>query len=290
MKKLWTFGDSFTAGHGCKYELTGAFSKENINAYYTKTYKSYIDVNKKIWPEIIADDLNLELINKSKNGMSTESIADTCLKFLIEIGKDDTVILQTSTIGRYDFPFLKEKTLMGYNTNKYKRDDELFNIPNSPYFFKTIFVSTIEKEWDISMKDTLRYINGQEHLNDKELILNEYKYNLIRGFFSEFICTNKYYERAVWRIVELSKLLSFIGIKNYIINETKWPEYLDKPNNLIEMDSNGITGYVSKNRKTIFYDTKGCIDDSHPSYNGHTDIADMIIKFIKNENTNLYNT
>ena len=115
--------------------------------------------------------------------------------------------------------------------NEYKKD-YIINTNDSPYFFKTIFVSNIEKEWDVSMKDTLQYINAQENLNDKELILNDYKYNLIRGFFSEFISTEKYYERGVWRIVELSNLLSLMGIKNYIINEAKWPEYLDKHNNL----------------------------------------------------------
>jgi hypothetical protein len=284
MNKLWTFGDSFTMGYGCKYEITGTLSTESIENYYSKTYKSYIDIDKKIWPEIVSDNFNLELINKSKNGMTTESISDTCIKFLIEINKDDVVILQTARNGRHDFPFLKEKTLVGYNEKKYKRDDELFHIPNSPYYFKTIFVSNIEKEWDISMKDALKYMNVEENSNDKELILNKSKYNLIRGFFAEFISTEKYYERSVWRIVELSKLLSFIGIKNYIINETKWPDYLDKPNNLIEMNSGGMAGYVWYNKQTILHETLGKIDDTHPGYSGHIPIADTIIKFIENEN------
>jgi hypothetical protein len=141
------------------------------------------------------------------------------------------------------------------------------------------------------MKDTLKYINAQENLNDKELVLNESKYNSIRGFFAEFITTKKYYERAVWRIVELSKLLSSIGIKNYIINEIHWPEYLDKPNNLIEMiGDNGMAGYVWSNKKTIYHETLGKIDDKHPGYSGHIDIADYITNFIKNENINLYNS
>jgi hypothetical protein len=284
MAKLWTFGDSFTAGHGCKYEETNNFSN-NKNTHYFKMFKDYIDVDKKIWPELLSDLLNLELVNLGKNGLSNEWIADTIIANIKNISINDIVILQTSTVGRYDFPFKKEKSLLGSPKSIENTKDYIINTNNSPYFFKTIFVSNVEKEWDISMKDTLRYINSQEHLNDKELILNDYKYNLIRGFFSEFICTNKYYERAVWRIVELSKLLSIIGIKNYIINETRWPECLDKPDNLMEMDSygNGIGGYIYRNKKTIYYETLGKIDDTHPGYSGHIDIANHIINFIEND-------
>lgn len=290
MKILWTFGDSFTAGHGCKYDATGTFSEENVNSYYIKTYKSYIDINKKIWPEIVSDNLNLQLINKSKNGMTTESIADTCLKFLTKINKGDIVILQTSTIGRYDFPFLKEKTLMGYDASKYKKDTELFSISNSPYFFKTIFSTDIEKEYLDKYKDVLQYNNGQESLKNRNVVLNKENYNTIRNFFAEYISTGKYYERSVWRILQISNILKSMGIDVYIINEDIWPTFLVKPSNLIEIHNNGMYGYVIENKKTIFSDTKGLIDDSHPSYDGHIGIADVIIKFIENANTNLYNT
>ena len=278
MGKLWTFGDSFTAGHGCKN-----FKNINGAVHYYNKFKDYIDLNKRIWPGIVSDLLKLELVNLGRNGLSNESIADTIIVNIQNISINDIVILQTSTPGRYDFPFLKEKSLLGSPKNGESKKDYIINTNNSPYFLKTIFVSNIEKEWDKSMKDTLRFINVQENLNDKELVLNESKYNLIRDFFVEFISTEKYYERSIWRIVELSKVLSLMGIKNYIINESKWPEYLNKPYNLIEMDSNGIQGYISKNKKTILHETNGKVDDTHPGYSGHIAIADMIIKFIENE-------
>jgi hypothetical protein len=290
MAKLWTFGDSFTAGHGCKfpapaggdYKLTDNFL--NKNTYYFKTYKDYIDVDKKIWPEIVSDSLDLELINLGKNGLSNEWIADTIIANIKNISKDDIVILQTSLPSRYDFPFKKEKTLLGSPKDGQSYKDYIVNTNDSPYFFKTIFASNIEKEWDISMKDSLTYINAQENLNDKQLVLTESKYNIIRGFFAEFISTEKYYERGVWRIVELSNLLTSLGIKNYVINEMSWPEYLNKPNNLIEMSSNGIIGYILKNKKTIQDETLGKINDAHPGYFGHIDIANYIINFTKNGN------
>jgi hypothetical protein len=278
MGKLWTFGDSFTAGHGCKH-----FTNLNVNVYYYNKFKDYIDLDKKIWPEIVSNLLNLELVNIARNGLSNEWIADTVITNIKNISVNDIVILQTSTPSRYDFPFKKEKSLLGSPKDGESKKDYIVNTNNSPYFFKTIFVSNIEKEWDISMKDTLRFINLQENLKDTELVLNESKYNLIRDFFGEFISTEKYYERGIWRIVELSNVLSSIGIKNYIINESQWPLYLNKPYNLIEMDLNGIQGYISKNKKTILHETVGKVDDSHPGYSGHISIADTIIKFIENK-------
>lgn len=274
MDKLWTFGDSFTEGHGCK----------SIQApYYYKKFKDYIDINKKIWPELLSDSLKLELVNLGKNGISNEWIADTIIANIKNISTNDMVILQTSTAGRYDFPFKKEKTLLGSSKNGENVKDFIIKTNDSPYFFKTIFVTNVIKEWDITLKDTLRYINAQQNLDDKELILNDYKYNLIRGFFSEFISTEKYYERGVWRIVQLSNVLSLMGIKNYIINETTWPEFLNKPDNLIEMMSGGIQEYIYKHKKTIYHETMGKIDDYHPGYLGHIDISNYIVNFIQNE-------
>jgi hypothetical protein len=283
MGKLWTFGDSFTAGHGCKYEFDGNLSNQNVNSHYFKLYKDYIDLDKKIWPELLSNLLDLELVNLAKNGLSNEWIADNIIANLKDISKNDIVILQTSAGGRWDFPFKKEKSLVGFPSEGENKKDYIIKTNNSPYYFKVIFSSNVENEWDSSMKNTLNYINGQEHLTNKELQLNEYKYNLIRGFFAEFISTDKYYERGIWRIVELSKLLSHIGIENYIINETCWPLYLDKPNNLIEMYYTGIKGYVWKKQKTIYHETLGKIDDMHSGYSGHIDIANYIINFIKGE-------
>lgn len=289
MNKLWTFGDSFTAGHGCKYMSDGNFSTQNINNFYYKTYKDYI-VDKPIWNEIVSNYLSMELIDLSANGSSTETIFDTTLKHISDLSEDDIVIIQTSTTGRYDFPFLKEKTLMGYDSRKYMRDDNLFLSKNSPYFFKTIFATNVVDEYKPEFENILQYTNGQENIKDTSLKLNKMKYDTIRNFFSEFISTEKYYERSIWRIIELSKLLNKMGMRCYIVNEDIWPMYIPKPNNLIEIHNRGMIGYVMDNKKTIYHDTKGNISDYHPSYDGHSDIADFILKFINNENINIHNS
>lgn len=288
MRKLWAFGDSFTVGHGCTFDRNGTFSSDNIESFYYKTYINYIDKSKKIWPDIVSDELGYDLLNMGFNGMSTESIFDNVLKNINNIEKDDIIIIQTSTVGRYDFPFLKEKTLFGFDSKKYNRDNKLFDMEKSPYFFKTIFVTNIENEYSDGLKNVLQYTNGQENLNEKNLELNKMKYDTIRNFFGEFISTQKYYERSIWRILKISDILKKLGIKVFILNEDTWPMYLEKPGFLMEMDERGIMGYIYKNNKTIYADTGGKIEDYHPSYDGHKEIAKFVIDKIKNEDTNIH--
>jgi len=254
MSKLWTFGDSFTAGHGCKYF-------DNPAHNYLSPFKNYIVAGKKIWNEIVADSLSLELVDLSKNGITTDTIFDTLLEHTSTITPSDIVIIQTSTIGRFDFPFLKQNTLMGTN---------MFD---SPYFLKPIFVTSLLKEYRKESENILKT-----------------KYDTIRNFFSEFIMTEKYYERSIWRIVEFTKILKSMGITTYIINEDIWPKYLSKPTNLKEIHPRGMYGFVDELNLTIYADTNGWIKDWHPSYDGHIDIANFIINFIKNETTNIHNS
>lgn len=289
MNKFWTFGDSFTAGHGCKYDASGAFSN-NFENYYKKLYDDYIDISKKIWPEIVADKLNMELANYAKNGMTNESIADITLKHIPDMKIGDIVILQTSTFGRYEFPFLKEKSLMGHTTNNSAKEYDSIDDSISPFFFKTIFLTNIENEYSDEMKNVLLYNNGQESLKNKNVILDESKYNTIRNFFVQYLSTERYHERNVWRIAQISKILKSIGIESYVINEMQWPSHLSVPTNLIQMHKNGIFGHIYENKKNIKSDTNGLIDDLHPSYDGHIDIADFVINYIKNENINIHHT
>ncbi len=292
MNTIWAFGDSFTAGHGCKpfgrVEHIGT-DKEN---YLDTLYKDYIDLNKKIWPEIVSEHLNMSLNNLGINGLSNESIFDNILKNIFNFNKNDIVLIQTSTSGRYPFPFLKDKSLFGIakKSSICPKSSNIYEIDSSPYFLKTIFVSNIESEWNDGLINSLKYTNAQENITNDNLLLNKTRYNIIRNFFAEFISTKKYYEINIWRFLQISNILNNMGIKNYIINEDMWPHHLSKPSNLIEMHLYGMTGYVDSNKKTIKHETGGAIDDNHPGYSGHIDISNFIIDFIENENINIHNT
>jgi lysophospholipase L1-like esterase len=90
MDKLWTFGDSFTAGHGCTPEWE----------YYKKYYKE----GDGLWSHYLANELNLELVNLGKNGASNDQIIDSIIVNYNKISINDTVIIQKSFPSRFDVP------------------------------------------------------------------------------------------------------------------------------------------------------------------------------------------
>jgi hypothetical protein len=90
MSKLWVFGDSFTAGNGCLH-----------NEEYTKYKESDNDL---VWPEIVANKLNLELINRGMGAFSNDKIIDTIIEDYNLINKNDLVIIGTTFYNRFDIP------------------------------------------------------------------------------------------------------------------------------------------------------------------------------------------
>jgi hypothetical protein len=278
MKKVWTFGDSFTFGHGCRPIIDE--SKEGV---YYKTFLEYIDLSKPIWPEMVANVLNMPLINEGENGISNDRILDLVLKNITEFKKDDCVIIQISTSSRFELPFGKEKGLFGIK--KYDKD-ELYGYKDSSHLFKTVYSLNFLKEFEDGGETALTHTNGEGE--NKNFKLNKTKFETIRNFFNYFIYYQKYYEREIWRFIRICELLEKLGINVFLINEDIWLSHIPKPKYLINIDSQGLLHYIIENNKTIIYDTGGKIADYHPSYDGHASIGSKIIEHI--ENTNLYNT
>lgn len=280
MSKLWTFGDSFTFGHGCKKIDDNEFSNYNL------TYSDYINNTKSIWPEYVAEKLNFELLNYGTNGLSNDYILDNVLKQFLNFKKEDIIIIQTSTSARYDFPFSKKKRLMG---GWHKEEcDEIYDDSNSsPNFLKTIFSTNIINRYEDGGETTLLHSTSGDNTDNLKLTKN--KYETIRNFFNDFISTKKYYEVQIWRVIQFYNILDSLGFNVYLIHEDYWPNMYKKPNNLISTSDDGLLQQIIRDGETILQDTNGKISDYHPSYKGHERIAKNILKKI-NENINLYNT
>lgn len=278
MSKLWTFGDSFTFGHGCR-----PIVDETKNGTYSKLFLEYIDLSKPIWPEIVADTFNLDLINKGVNGITNDRILDYILNHILEFKSGDYIIIQISTSSRFEFPFAKERDLFGLKkTDK----DELYGYDNSSHIFKTIHALNVLKDYEDGGETTLMHSNGEK--KNKNLKLTKDKFETIKNFFNYFIYYQKYYEREIWRFIKITELLEKLNMNVFIINEDIWPIHIPKPKNLIDVDSRGLLQYIVETKKTIIYDTGGKINDFHPSYDGHMEIGNKITKHI--ENTTLHNT
>lgn len=89
-RTLWVFGDSHTAGHGCTPEFE----------YYQKYYKE----GDKTWPEHLSEYLNVNLINKGKNGGSNDFILDIIMDSFNDIKEGDIVVIGKTYSHRFDVP------------------------------------------------------------------------------------------------------------------------------------------------------------------------------------------
>lgn len=272
MGKLWTFGDSYTFGHGCRM-----INDLNEKSNYKIMYKDYIDPNKPIWSEYVSEKLDLELLNYGINGATNDHILDNVLNQFTNFKKDDVIIIQSSTRARYDFPFFKSKKLMGGWLEE-KRDNIYDPNNKSPYFFITVFSKNILNEYEEGGETTLLYSNSQ--YNTDNLKLSKQKYNLLRDFFGEFLYTKKYYEREIWRFIQMNNILTSLGLNVYLLHEDYWPEVYDKPKNLITKSDEGLRKELISSKSTILHETNGLIEDYHPGYSGHLEIAETILKNI----------
>lgn len=95
MSKLYTFGDSFTEGLGCRPG--------------DEYYELYHTIDNKTWPEIVSNAYNLELINLGHGGCSNEMIIDSILNEWDNINKDDIVIISKTYSHRFDIPAFPSK-------------------------------------------------------------------------------------------------------------------------------------------------------------------------------------
>jgi hypothetical protein len=187
MNKLWTFGDSFTAGHGCK---------EN-DVYYKKYYKE----GDKLWSEHLADELNLESINLGVNGSSNERIIDSIITNYDKISINDIVIIQKSYPHRLDVPN------MGTEGN-----DWVTIFAN--YEFNTWYLKTLSKEQYQTAIDFCYYFSDNSKYKKRQ--------NLRFGFLNKSLIKDGI-KVFVWDLLEIKNkklhLLDYQTISDATNNE-----------------------------------------------------------------------
>lgn len=98
MSKLWTFGDSFTAGNGTL-----------PNEAYTKYKQSEEDV---IWPLLLSKKLQIPLVNRGTGLFSNDKIIDTVIENYHFIEQGDIVVLGKTFPFRVDIPNKKNDSLL----------------------------------------------------------------------------------------------------------------------------------------------------------------------------------
>ena len=105
MNKIWIFGDSFSVPY-CSTCLI-PIGKQYIN------YKGY---EPKIYPNLLSEHYNFELINLSKGGISNHEIFKNFRKNYNKIGLNDILIFNWTTITR--FMYVDEGKWVSSNAHK----------------------------------------------------------------------------------------------------------------------------------------------------------------------------
>jgi len=100
MNTLWTFGDSFTFGHGCRPD--GPLPE------YCSDYK--IDGDD-VWPNHLGKMLDAEVKNFGKCGASNDFIIDCIIDQWDFIKENDFVIIGVTYHSRFDVPLKNKKSL-----------------------------------------------------------------------------------------------------------------------------------------------------------------------------------
>ena len=113
MMKLWTFGDSFTAGNGC-------LSGEKFTLSYKKSE------NDLVWTKIVSKRMGLELLNFGLGLYSNDKIFDSVIKNFHSIKQDDIVIIGSTFYSRFDVPY-GNKLITLSPTNLPENNDRLLN-------------------------------------------------------------------------------------------------------------------------------------------------------------------
>jgi hypothetical protein len=164
MQTIWTFGDSFTFGDGCR-EDKGI--RDGDTNYYQKYNKEEYD----IWPNLLSNMVGCNIKNMSKSGASNDYIIDSIIDVYDLINKNDIVIIQKTFFERFDVPFLNKT---GWHTqygeslytldldlkkNKYDKNKvELETILNYGVSFASnkLFKERQDKRFNF-LKDQLKY-------------------------------------------------------------------------------------------------------------------------------------
>jgi hypothetical protein len=180
MSKLWTFGDSFTAGNG---QLPGEA--------YTSYKKSEEDI---IWPLIVSQRLEIELVNRGMGLFSNDKILDSIITAYDFIEGGDLVIIGKTFPFRVDIPN--------------KTDDELLTV--APNHF-----TAIQNRYS---KVEIKNINETLVLFDSEMIRR--RQDLRFNFLKQLI--NQRANCIIWSSGLFDKFETIRQATDHFLDDSHW--------------------------------------------------------------------
>lgn len=232
-KKLYVFGCSYTEN----------FITNDIDNY-TK-YRLWRGGNFPLtWSEIIAKELDYELINYGKGGIGNESIFKIFCNYSHEIKKGDMVIIQWTYVHRFDWFDIENDVIVNLGAGG---KCNVSSITQSTY--DEILINRTSKYYYDNVYTYMNLINSFSESLGFDLYFWSAGFNLIYGIES---LLNKY----------KSKILMGETVK---YDETTFHKVFE---------NGGLT---------IDKETVGLINDLHLGESGHRVLSELFLKEIKNK-------
>lgn len=159
IQTLWTFGDSFTFGHGCNTECTSDIYPH---------YKSYKKIGDDIWPNHLGKLLKCKVKNFGKNGGSNDYILNSIVENYDYINENDYIVIGKTYPSRMDIPVNdKWEDVLSYNEihsdltimpTDYVSDEIYNTVLNFQYYFSNNpLYKNRQKKWFEFMYNRLMY-------------------------------------------------------------------------------------------------------------------------------------
>ena len=209
MAKLWCFGDSFTAGDGCKVFSIGVQPN-------TIKYREFLNKKDgehiKLFGDIVAEHFGLECINLGQSGAGNEKILDELLSNIHLISKEDYVIFGVSYFQRFDIDGPNPTQFTTINVNSLldnPMDDDMITDTLSRSGLMEIVLNRSSKKFEDRL---LRQVAGITHIL-KQLSKKVY------------VWTNDHYldeqQTGLFKLVDGYHTLSHFFSENDITSHTK---------------------------------------------------------------------
>jgi len=165
MNTLWTFGDSFTFGHGCRKDC-------HNNSYYNEYKKNGDD----IWPNHLSKFLNFEVKNFGKNGASNDYIFDTVIKNYEYVKQNDIVVIGKTIYGRMEIPNNKNEWVSVFS-NIEGKSKWWYEVPMNDFSREEI-ESIIDFQYLFSTNELYKIRHDNRFNFLKNILLNDKKIEL----------------------------------------------------------------------------------------------------------------
>ena len=209
--KLWCFGDSFTAGDGCKlWENSGDNLQQPNTLKYRKFLNKKDDEIIKLFSDHVAEYFNLELINLGMSGAGNEFILDSLFSNIHLISLSDYIIFGVSYFQRFDISGSDPKKFQTININSlggYSQNKQIYNGLTKDSLMEILLDRSSQKFED----RLIRQVKGIKH------ILNKISMGV-------YVWTNDHYldtkNTDLFKVVEGYKNLSDFFFHNTISSDT----------------------------------------------------------------------